>query len=83
LKKLLLLIAFISGTALASNDIPYASKEFVKQTYNMCKELQDIDNVSDRLVLSCINEEMYNLDYREFDSMEEVLAYMSDDEDSK
>lgn len=69
-------MALVSATAFAN--IPYASKEFVKQTYDMCVGLQDIGDLDDELLLGCINDEMYNLDYREFDTIKEVRDFIEE-----
>lgn len=55
---------------------PIEDKLMLQRTYDACKSLEDVEEVGETLMLSCINNEMYSGNLKEFNTLEEVTSYI-------
>lgn len=66
-----------SGLAFGYEATEQADPEFVRDTYEYCKNIQDSEAIDNKILLDCVNSEMDYYEYTKFTSVEEIIEYIA------
>lgn len=82
MKKVIVLAVLFSNLlfshlAVANEQTENPDAEFVRDTYEYCKNVQDQEAIDKNVLLECVNSEMDYYQYTRFTSLEKVLEFIA------
>ena len=66
-----------SGLVFGDEERDQPEPEFVRDTYEYCKNVQDSEAIDNKVLLDCVNSEMDYYEYTKFTSVEKIIEYIA------
>ncbi|GHF89621.1 hypothetical protein [Thalassotalea marina] len=76
MKYILLALGVLSTFAMANEKAP--SVELVKDSFEYCTDYAQGEEDADKLILTCVNEELAESGYKTFKSLKEIKDFIKD-----
>jgi len=82
MKKIIVLVLLFSnlvfsGLAFGNDETELPEPEFVRDTYEYCKNIQDSEAIDNKVLLDCVNSEMDYYEYTKFTSVQKIIEFIA------